>query len=147
MHVLGLLDRLWDLIERIQAWLTWGGLALAALGSLFFLLAWVFSVVRRPSTQTTDWASELLSHASLWTAYAAVAMTVGAAATLFIPGLGAFTLKVFAAAILSAAVSWTLGMTVMVLGAPALELRRSRKALILAGCPWYCLAAYLATLL
>lgn len=141
------LDRLWDLIERIQAWLTLGGIVLAALASLLFVGAWVLSVVRQPKA-TGTWGSDGLSWAALGGAYGATALTAAAAVSRFVPVLGVlWTLRLFAVAVLVAALVWILAMVVFFRGAPVQGLRRARKAVFLAGTPWYCLVLYLTALL
>lgn len=141
------LDRLWDLIERIQAWLTLGGIVLAALASLVFVGAWVLSVLRRPRTAAV-WGSDELAWIALGGAYGATGLTAAAAIARFIPVLGVlWTLRLFAVAVLVAALTWVLAIVVLYRGAAAPGLQRARKALFLAGTPWYCLVLYLAALL
>lgn len=138
------LDQIREFIKRIQEILAVGGVTLALLGSLTFLLVWVLSHLRRPSATA---ARPTLSNVTLYTAYLPVALTLVAALGFLVPPLNALVLKAFAFAVLLAAGSWCLSVGVLVAGGSQLDLSRARRALLLAGTPWYCLALYLSTYL
>lgn len=140
---LGALDDLWELIGRIQEWLTLGGMALAAAIALLFLGTWVLAHLRSPNGDERP----ILPTVALWSAYVPVLLTIAAAAGLFVPGLQPFILKSFALAVIAAAVSWCLAAAAILSGGTRRDLGRARRAILLAGTPWYCLVAYLATLL
>lgn len=138
------LDRIREVLKRIQEILAVGGVTLALLGSLAFLLVWVLSHLRRPSATATH---PTLSNVTLYTSYLPVGLTVVAALGFLIPPLNAFVLKAFAFAVLLAAGSWCLSVGTLVAGGSQLDLARARRALLLAGTPWYCLALFLSTYL
>ncbi len=138
------LDRLRELLKRIQEILAMGGVALALTASFFFLLAWVLSHLRRPSASVSH---PVLSTAALLTAYLPVGLTVIAALGSLVPVLAPWTLKSFALAIVVAAFTWCVAVAAVVVGGNRKNLSRARKALLLAGTPWYCLAVYLSTFL
>lgn len=140
---LGGLDRLRELLRRAQELLVLGGVALALLGSLIFLASWALAHARRAS----DHARPVLSRAVLALAYVPVLLTAVAAAGLFLPGLAPFILKAFALAVAAAAVVWCLALGLLLAGGSRRDLGRGRKAIILAGTPWYCLVVYMATFL
>ena len=146
MVLLGLpdLDRLRELLKRIQEILTLGGIALALGASLVFLLAWVISYIRRPNAQHDR---KILSNAALWTAYVPVLLTLVAGLGALIPTLAPYVLKAFALAILTAAFSWCIAIAAIIAGGNRTNLTKARRALLLAGTPWYCLALYLSTFL
>ncbi|TPV95154.1 MAG: hypothetical protein B7733_11425 [Myxococcales bacterium FL481] len=139
------LDQIREIIRRVQEMLALGGMALATVASLLFLLVWVVSHLRRPSASRSS--SKLLPIAALWSSYVPVGLTGVAAVGMFIPGLGPYILKSFALAVLLAAFSWVLSVAALVLGGGPRDLERARRAILLAGTPWYCLALYLARFL
>ena len=130
-----------DFLRKIVEWLKLGGVALALLASLTFLGTWLISHGRRASNLSRPW----FSHLALVTSYVPVALTLVAAAGVAIPALTPFILKSFALAVVTAAVSWGLAVIALVQGGRAQDLARARKAIILAGTPWYCLALWIAT--
>lgn len=140
---LGALDDLWELLRRIQEWLTLGGMALASAIALLFLCTWVLAHLRSPKPSERP----ILPTIALWSAYVPVLLTIAAAAGLLVPGLQPFILKCFALAAIAAAVSWCLATAAILSGGSRRDLGRARRALLLAGTPWYCLVAYLATML
>jgi hypothetical protein len=146
--VLGLalpdLDRLRELLERIREMIALGGVALALGVSCVFLLAWVVSHLRRPKVQSQGGPS-LLAHASLWGSYIPVGLTAIAALGALVPTLAPFILKSFALAVLVAAFVWCVAVVTIIVGGSRQTLSRARRALLLAGTPWYCLAVYLST--
>ncbi len=138
------LDRLRELLQRIQEILALGGVMLALAASSIFLLAWVISHLRKPSVQQTH---PLLSSAAYYSAYLPVGLTCVAALGALIPTLAPFVLKSFALAVVTAAFSWCLGIAAILAGGSRQNLSRARRGLLLAGTPWYCLAVYLSTFL
>ena len=50
-------------------------------------------------------------------------------------------------AVAIAAVAWCVSVAALLAGGTRRDLRRTRRAIILAGTPWYCLVVYLATYL
>jgi hypothetical protein len=139
------LDKLKELLKRIQEILAMGGIALALLASFVFLLAWVFSHLRRPSSSGAE--HPVLATLALVVAYLPVALTFVAALGWLVPGLAPLTLKSFALAVVLAAFAWCLAVAAIVVGGSRQNLSRARRALLLAGTPWYCLAVYLSTFL
>ncbi len=137
------LDRLREILERIQEILTVGGVALALGVSLVFILAWVLSHLRRPKKTQ----HKLLSTLALYSSYAPVALTAAAAAGTVVPFLAVYVLQLFAVAVLVAAVSWNISIATLIVGGCRSDLARARKALLLAGTPWYCLAIWISTFL
>jgi hypothetical protein len=138
------LDRLRELLKRIQEILAMGGIALSLAASFVFLLAWVFSHLRRPSKTAEH---PVLATLALVVAYLPVALTLVAALGWLVPTLAPLTLKSFALAVVIAAFAWCLAVAAIVVGGSRQNLSRARRALILAGTPWYCLAVYLSTFL
>ena len=138
------LDRLRELLRRIQELLTVGGIALALAASFLFLLAWVLSHLRRPSATSSH---PIISPLALLTAYLPVALTFVAALGWLFPTLAPWTLKSFALAIVLAAFAWCVAVAAIVVGGNKANLSRARRALLLAGTPWYCLAVFLSTFL
>ena len=63
------------------------------------------------------------------------------------PTLAPWTLKSFALAIVLAAFAWCVAVAAIVVGGNKANLSRARRALLLAGTPWYCLAVFLSTFL
>jgi hypothetical protein len=137
------LDRLREILKRIVDFITLGGVALALLGGLVFLLTWVLSHLRRPGDQSRRW----LSAPALTLAWIPVLLTGVAAAGMFLPTLAPFVLRAFALAVAVAAVAWCVSVAALLAGGTRRDLRRTRRAIILAGTPWYCLVVYLATYL
>ncbi|HEY8376078.1 MAG TPA: hypothetical protein VIK91_06290 [Nannocystis sp.] len=142
-EIFGGLDRLREFLRRVQEILVLGGVALALLGTLVFILSWALSHVRR----ATDHSRPLLSRLVLALAYVPVLLTVVAGAGLFLPNLAPLILKAFALAIAAAAVVWCLALGLILAGGSRRDLARARKAIVLAGTPWYCLVVYMATFL
>lgn len=140
LSVLGRLGDLWELLKRIVEWLTLGGLALAAGASIVFLGTWVAAHLRRPTGEPRP----LLATLALASATVPVALTLIAGLGLFVPAFAPFVLKCFALAIVVAAVAWCLAAAALIVGGSYRDLARARRALVLAGTPWYCLVAYLA---
>ncbi|MEM7154206.1 MAG: hypothetical protein AAF799_15275 [Myxococcota bacterium] len=138
------LDRLLELLKRIQEILVMGGVVLALVCSFVFLLAWVLSHLRRPSTTASH---PVISTASMLVAYLPVGLTLVAALGWLVPTLAPLTLKSFAMAVVVAAFAWCLAVAAIVVGGSKTNLARARRALLLAGTPWYCLALYLSTFL
>ena len=145
LGLLGLpdLDRLRELLARIQEMLTLGGMALATGVSLLFILAWVLTHLRRPKKQ----AHPVMPWVALMTSYVPVALTVVAAIGHFFPVLAPYVLKAFALAVLVAAFAWSFAVVAVMVGGRRQDLARARRALLLAGTPWYCLAVWLGTML
>lgn len=139
------LDQIREIIRRVQEALALGGMALATIASLAFLLVWVVSHLRRPKASRSS--VRFLPLAALWSSYVPVGLTGVAAVGMFIPGLGPYILKSFALAVLLAALSWVLSVAALVMGGGPRDLERARRAILLAGTPWYCLALYLARFL
>lgn len=137
------LDRLREILRRIVEFIALGGVALALLCGLVFLLTWVLSYLRRPSDQSRRWLS--IPAATL--AWIPVALTGVAAAGIFLPALAPYILRAFALACVSAAGVWCIAVAALLAGGTRRDLSRTRRALILAGTPWYCLVVYLATYL
>jgi hypothetical protein len=138
------LDKLKQLLERVLALLKMGGIALCLVASFVFLLAWVFSHLRSPSKTAEH---PVLATLALVVAYLPVALTFVAALGWLVPGLAPLTLKSFALAVVIAAFAWCLAVAAIVVGGSRQNLARARRALLLAGTPWYCLAVYLSTFL
>lgn len=138
------LDRLRELLKRIQELLAMGGIALALAASFIFLLAWVLSYLRRPSPNVSH---PVLGTVALLTAYLPVGLTLVAALGWLIPALAPWTLKSFALAVVVAAFCWCVAVAAIIRGGNRKNLGRARRALLLAGTPWYCLAVYLSTFL
>jgi hypothetical protein len=109
-----------------------------------FLLAWVVSHLRRPGVKGQG-APGILATLSLWASYVPVALTCVAALGAFVPTLAPFILKAFALAVLVAAFVWCFAVVAIIVGGTRQSLSRARRALLLAGTPWYCLAVYLST--
>ncbi|MEM6996655.1 MAG: hypothetical protein AAF721_39490 [Myxococcota bacterium] len=139
------LDRLRELIERVKQILVTGGIGLALAGSLIFLLAWVLSYLRRPAV--TAEKTRVLPIAALLVAWAPALLTLVAGLGALVPTLAPFVLKSFALAVILAGFAWCLAVAAVVAGGSKKQLARARKALLLSGTPWYCLAVYLSTFL
>ncbi len=140
------LDRIREILRRVQEILTMGGVALAAACSLLFLVAWVLSHLRRPA-KTAQRAKPILSTLALGLSWLPVGLTGVAALGVVFPPLAPFVLKAFAAAVVVAGLGWCLAVATVLAGGSARDLARARKALLLAGTPWYCLVVFLATYL
>jgi hypothetical protein len=138
------LDRLRELLERLQEMLTLGGVALALAVSCIFVIAWVLSYLRHPSAST---GRSFLATLALLASYVPVGLTVCAALGAFVPVLAPYVLKSFALAVLTAAIAWCVAIAAIVAGGSRQTLGCARRAILLAGTPWYCLAVYLSTLL
>ena len=140
------LDRIREILERIQQILVLGGVALAAVGAAIFLVAWVLAHLRRPAARG-ERARPVMSRAALLLAWLPVGLTIVAALGVLLPPLAPMILEAFAAAVVAAALAWCVAVATLIAGGSARDLARARKALLLAGTPWYCLVAYLATML
>jgi hypothetical protein len=139
------LDKQRELLERIREMLALGGVALALAVSCIFLLAWVLSHLRRPAVAASG--KGMLATISLWLAAVPVGLTLVAGLGALVPSLAPFTLKSFALAVLAAALVWCVAIAAILAGGSRSHLDRARRALLLAGTPWYCLAVYLSTFL
>ena len=95
------LDRLRELLKRIQEMLTLGGVALALAVSCIFVIAWVLSYLRQPSAST---GRSFLATLALLASYVPVGLTVCAALGAFVPMLAPYVLKSFALAIVAGTV-------------------------------------------
>ncbi len=137
------LDQIRRWLERIQEMLALGGVALATAASLLFILAWVLSHARRPMTQSKP----TLALVALLSSYVPVALTLVAAVGVFVPLLKPLILQAFALAVVIAATVWCISVAAILIGGSRRDLSRARRALLLAGTPWYCLALYLSTYL
>ena len=146
MVLLGLpdLDRLRELLKRIQEILALGGIALALAASFLFILAWVLSHVRKPNIALDR---PVMSNVALLSAYVPVGLTLVAGLGALIPALAPYVLKAFALAVVFAALSWCVAIATIIAGGNRQSLSRARRALLLAGTPWYCLAVWLSTFL
>jgi len=139
------LDRLRELIERVKQIIVTGGIGLALAASLIFLLAWVFSHLRRPAIASEK--RRLLPTTALLLSWVPVLLTLVAGLGALVPSLAPFVLKSFALAVVLAGFVWCISVAAVVAGGNKQQLGRARKALLLAGTPWYCLAVYLSTFL
>lgn len=138
------LDRLRELLKRIQEILAMIGIAGALAASFIFLLTWVLSYLRRPSSKTSH---PVLATAALIAGYLPVGLTLVAAVARFVPMLAPWYLQAFALAVILAAFTWCVAVAAIVRGGNRQNLARARRALLLAGTPWYCLTVYLSTYL
>lgn len=132
---------IWEWVLKVIEFLKLGGVALALLASVIFLGSWVISHLRRAQVQH---ASPMLSQLALWLSYIPVGLTLVAALATFVPSLSPWILKAFALAVITAAVSWCVSMVLLVRGGSHADLSRLRRALLMAGTPWYCLALWLS---
>ncbi len=139
------LDRLRELLQRIQEILALGGIALALAASFTFLLAWVASFLRKPSTSSSR--ASILANIALGSAALPVGLTLVAGLGALVPVLAPYVLKAFALAVVTAAFSWCVAIAALIAGGDRPSLARARRALLLAGMPWYCLVLYLSTFL
>lgn len=140
------LDRLRELLQRIQEILALGGIAFALLGAFTFLLAWVVSFLRKPSSGASSSPSWLASIA-LGSATLPVGLTLIAGLGALLPMFAPYILKAFALAVVAAAFSWCVAVAALIKGGDRPSISRARRALLLAGMPWYCLVLYLSTYL
>jgi cobalamin biosynthesis protein CobD/CbiB len=145
LAILGLpgLDKLKELLARIQEILTLGGMALATTVSLLFILAWVLTHLRRPKKESHP----VLPWLAFMTSFIPVGLTALAAAGTFFPVLAPYVLKAFALAVLVASFTWAFSVAAVLRGGRRQDLSRARKALLMAGTPWYCLAVWLGLML
>lgn len=143
------LDTIRRWIRRIVELIVLGGIGLAVAMSLGFIGAWVLSFMRQPAIVNEDDEprSTWLSHAALWSSVIPVALTIVAAASLFIPVLKPLILKLFAYAALGSGISWLICVAALIVGGGKQELARIRRGLLLAGTPFYCLAVWLSRFL
>jgi hypothetical protein len=143
------LDTIREWIRRIQQFIVLGGVALALGFSMIFIVAWVLSHLRQPKPETEDEPSGngWMSRIALWSSFLPVALTVACAVGLFVPLLKPLMLKLFAYAVLVAGVSWLISMAALIVGGRREELARIRRALLLAGTPFYCLAVWISRFL
>ena len=145
LAILGLpnLDKLKELLARIQEILTLGGMALATTVSLLFILAWVLTHLRKPKKESHP----VLPWMAFVTSMVPVGLTAVAALGTFFPVLAPYVLKAFALAVLVAAFTWAFSVAAVVRGGRRQDLARARTALLMAGTPWYCLAVWLGLML
>lgn len=143
------LDTIRRWLRRIQELLVLGGMGLAIALSLVFIGAWVVSHLRRPRAQTEGEPppNPWFSRVALVASFAPVGLTVIAALGLFVPVLRPLMLKMFAYAAVGAFVSWLISIAALIIGGGREELTRVRRALLLAGTPFYCLAVWLSRFL
>lgn len=142
------LDTIREWIRRIQQFLVLGGVALALGFSLIFIGAWVLSHLRKPKADDETVGDEgWMSKIALWSSFLPLALTAVAAIGLFVPVFKPLMLKVFSYAVLVAGVSWLICMAALIVGGRREELNRIRRALLLAGTPFYCLAVWISRFL
>ncbi len=148
------LDTIREWIKRIQQILVIGGIALALGFSLIFIGTWVLSHLRRAMPEpeanadgevepSKGWMSKI----ALASSFVPVALTLVAAVGLFVPMLKPLMLKIFVYAVVVAGVSWLICMAALIVGGRREELARIRRALLLAGTPFYCLAVWISRFL
>ncbi len=140
------LDRLRELLQRIQEILALGGIAFALLGAFTFLLAWVVSFLRQPSSAAST-QPNWLARIALGSATVPVGLTLIAGLGALLPVFAPYVLKAFALAVVTAAFSWCVAVAALIKGGDRPSLAQARRALLLAGMPWYCLVLYLSTYL
>jgi hypothetical protein len=140
------LDTIRRWIRRIIELIVLGGVGLAVAVSLGFIGAWVLSFLRRPRAEEEE-SSGWMSHAALWSSFIPVGLTAAAALGMFVPVLKPLMLKLFAYAAVGAGVSWVVCVAALIVGGGKRELMRIRRALLLAGTPFYCLAVWLSRFL
>jgi hypothetical protein len=141
------LDTIREWIRRIQQLIVLGGVALALALSLVFIGAWVLSHLRKAKAEDETTGEGWMSKIALWSSFLPVALTVACAVGLFVPLLKPLMLKLFAWAVLVAGVSWLVCMAALIVGGKREELARVRRALLLAGTPFYCLAVWISRFL
>lgn len=140
------LDTIRRWINRIIELVLLGGIGLSLLVSLAFIGVWVLSHLRRAKAEEAE-AVSWPSHIALWSSFIPVALTVVAAAGMFVPVLKPLMLKIFAYAVVGAGAAWLLCVVALIVGGGKAELARARRGLLLAGTPFYCLAIWLGRLL
>lgn len=140
------LDTIRRWIVRIIELIVLGGIGLAVAISLAFIGAWVLSHLRQPKAEDQPRIT-WMSHAALWSSFIPVALTAVAAAGMFVPVLRPLMLKLFAYSVAAAGLSWMVCMAALIVGGGKQELSRVRRALLLAGTPFYCLAVWLSRFL
>jgi hypothetical protein len=136
------LDTIRRWIRRVMELIVLGGIGLAVAVSLGFIGAWVLSFLRSPKAEDEP-RSAWMSHAALVSSFIPVGLTAAAALGMFIPVLRPLMLKLFA----YAGVSWLVCIAALIVGGGKQELARIRRALLLAGTPFYCLAVWLSRFL
>lgn len=141
------LDIIREWIRKVQQILALGGIALALACSMVFIGAWVLSHLRRAKAEDEVTGNGWLSKIALGSSFLPVALTLAAAVGLFVPLLKPLMLKLFAYAVVAAAISWTIGIAALIVGGGRAELARARRALLLAGTPFYCLAVWISRFL
>lgn len=141
------LDIIREWIRKVQQILALGGIALALACSMVFIGAWVLSHLRSAKAEDEVTGSGWLSKIALGSSFVPVALTLAAAVGLFVPLLKPLMLKLFAYAVVAAAISWTIGIAAVLAGGGRAELARARRALLLAGTPFYCLAVWIGRFL
>jgi hypothetical protein len=140
------LDTIRRWIRRVMELIVLGGIGLAVAVALGFIGAWVLSFLRKPKAEDEP-RSAWMSHAALWSSFIPVGLTAGAALGMFVPVLKPLMLKLFAYAVVGAGVSWMVCIAALIVGGGVKELARIRRALLLAGTPFYCLAVWLSRFL
>lgn len=138
------LDRLRELFQRLQEILVLSGIGLALAASFLFLVAWVASFLRQPHESRRH---PILANAALWTSFLPVGLTIVAGLGSLVPALAPYVLKAFALAVIGAAFTWWVALAAVVAGGSRGNLAKARRAMLLAGTPWYCLALYLSKFL
>ncbi|EDM78659.1 hypothetical protein PPSIR1_29448 [Plesiocystis pacifica SIR-1] len=140
------LDTIRRWLRRLQELIVLGGVGLAVALSMVFIGAWVLSHLRTAKAdeqERIEWMSKL----ALFVSFVPVALTVVAAAGMFIPMLRPLMLKMFVYAAAGAGISWLVSIAALIVGGGKEELARTRRALLLAGTPFYCLAVWIARFL
>jgi hypothetical protein len=140
------LDAIRRWIRRVIELIVLGGIGLAVAVSLGFIGAWVLSFLRKPKAEDEP-RSAWMSHAALWSSFIPVGLTAAAALGMFIPVLKPLMLKLFAYAVVGGGVAWLVCVAALIVGGGQQELARIRRALLLAGTPFYCLAVWLSRFL
>jgi hypothetical protein len=140
------LDTIRRWIRRVMELIVLGGIGLAVAVSLGFIGAWVLSFLRKPKAEDEP-RSAWMSHAALWSSFIPVGLTAAAALGMFVPVLRPLMLKLFAYAVVGGGVSWLACVAALIVGGGQQELARIRRALLLAGTPFYCLAVWLSRFL
>ncbi len=140
------LDTIRRWIRRVMELIVLGGIGLAVAVSLGFIGAWVLSFLRKPKAEDEP-RSAWMSHAALWSSFIPVGLTAAAALGMFVPVLKPLMLKLFAYAVVGGGISWLVCVAALIVGGGAKELARIRRALLLAGTPFYCLAVWLSRFL
>jgi len=158
------LDTIRRWFRRIQELIVLGGVGLSLGLSFVFIGTWVLSHLRQPTPDPVDSGedsgdsaegerapvsvrSPWMSHVALWASFIPVALTLVAAAGMFVPVLRPLMLKMFAYAVGISGVSWLVSVVALIVGGSRAALARTRRALLLGGTPFYCLAIWLARFL